>query len=187
MEKDLIQSIREIGQKLTAFENMLDNSGIKKAEDLAIFRANINEHLNQVYEKDCLQFLRNVESESVDGVVTDPPYCSGGFNESGKAGAKGQGLRSDVIKEVGWFINDRMTTAGLVWLLRNVMIELHRILKDGGSVCLFTDWRMVVHIAPALESAGFRFQNMIVWNKMAMGLGVGFRHQHEIILHFVFL
>lgn len=134
---------------------------------------------------DAVQVLKGIESEAIDGVIMDPPYCSGGFNESGKTQAKGQGLRSETIKKTGWFVNDNMTTAGLVWLLRNVMIELERVLKPGGSALVFTDWRMVVHLAPALESAGFRFQNLLVWDKMSMGLGVGFRHQHEMILHFV--
>ena len=114
---------------------------------------------NMIYEGDALQILKTIESESVEGCIMDPPYCSGGFSESAKNQASGQGLRSEVIQEVGWFTSDNMNTAGLVWLLRNVMIELYRIVKDGGSVLVFTDWRMIVHLGPALESAGFRHQN----------------------------
>ncbi|SMO91946.1 DNA methylase [Melghirimyces algeriensis] len=72
-----------------------------------------------------------------------------------------------------------------MWLLRSVAVESFRLLKDGGSFCVFTDWRMYPHLAPALESSGFRLQNMIVWNKSQMGLGRGFRPQHEIIIHLV--
>jgi DNA modification methylase len=137
-----------------------------------------------IINADCLQVLKEMQPETINAVVTDPPYCSGGFSEAGKSNAKGQGLRSETIREEGWFVNDNMTTAGLVWLLRNVAVEVERLLKTGGSMLMFTDWRMVPHLAPALESSGLRYQNMIVWDKMQVGLGRGFRSQHEIILHF---
>jgi len=138
-----------------------------------------------LHNSDCLPVLQSLQPASVDAVITDPPYCSGGFSETGKRQAKGQGLRSETLRDVGWFINDNMTTAGLVWLLRSVAVETYRILKDGGSMLVFTDWRMVVHLAPALESSGLRFQSLIVWNKGNPGLGWGFRPQHELILQFV--
>lgn len=139
--------------------------------------------LNTVLLGDCLEIMEQIPEKSIHAVVTDPPYCSGGFSEAAKTQAKGQGLRSETIKEVGWFCNDSMTTGGLVWLLRRMSNEAYRILKHEGSLCLFTDWRMYPHIAPALESSGFRLKNMIVWNKGSPGLGRGFRPQHEIIIH----
>ena len=137
-----------------------------------------------LYCGDCFDALEAIDDGAADAFITDPPYCSGGFNESGKARAEGQGLRSEILRQIGWFTNDNMTTAGLVHLLRAVCVEAARILVDGGSVCLFTDWRMVPHLAPALESSGLRYQNMVVWDKEHPGLGWGFRPQHEIVLHF---
>jgi site-specific DNA-methyltransferase (adenine-specific) len=133
---------------------------------------------------DCLEVMRSMPDESVDAVITDPPYCSGGFSETGRRQAKGQGLRSETIRDVGWFVNDNMGTAGLVWLLRSVAVGAARLLRDGGSLCLFTDWRMIVNVAPALESSGLRLQNVVVWDKGNAGLGRGFRAQHEMVLHF---
>jgi site-specific DNA-methyltransferase (adenine-specific) len=45
---------------------------------------------------------------------------------------------------------------------------------------------MLASLQPAIESAGLRYQNLIVWNKQSMGLGTGFRAQHELILHFTY-
>lgn len=134
---------------------------------------------------DALLRLRELPDQSADAIITDPPYCSGGFSEAAKRQAKGQGLRSEVIRDIGWFANDNMTTGGLVWLLRACMIECERILRDGGSALVFTDWRMLPHLAPALESSGLRYQNEITWDKGSMGLGTGFRPQAEKIMHFV--
>jgi site-specific DNA-methyltransferase (adenine-specific) len=94
-------------------------------------------------------------------------------------------LTHKVNRRLGWFINDNMGTAGLVWLLRAVALEARRILVDGGSLGVFCDWRMVPSLAPALESSGLRWQAMVVWDKEQPGLGRGFRHQHEIVLHYV--
>jgi DNA modification methylase len=122
--------------------------------------------------------------DRVDAIVTDPPYCSGSVSEASRAAAKGQGLRSENLTRFGWFVGDNMGTAGLVFLLRSVAFHAIPILSPEGSLLVFCDWRMVPNLAPAIESAGLRYQNMVVWDKGAMGLGTGFRAQHEIVLHF---
>jgi DNA modification methylase len=120
----------------------------------------------------------------VDAVVCDPPYCSGGFSEAGKQAAKGMGLRSETIRDIGWFVNDNMTSAGLCWLMGTVGGWARRCVKTGGTLTAFTDWRMTIQLAPAIEASGWRYQNMLVWAKPSPGLGSGFRAQHEIALHF---
>jgi len=136
-----------------------------------------------LYHGDALEIMPSLGA--VAAVIMDPPYCSGGFSEAGRKAAKGQGLRSETIRDVGWFVGDNMGTAGIAWLLRSVALRGHEILEDGGSIVCFTDWRMVVNIGPAIESAGLRWQNMVIWDKKAAGLGTGFRARHEVILHFV--
>ena len=133
---------------------------------------------------DCLDVLRSLPDGSVDAVVTDPPYCSGAVSEAQRTRANGQGLRSENIRRLGWFVGDNMGTAGLVWLLRSVAVEARRIMKPSGSLLAFCDWRMLSSLQPAIESAGLRYQGLIVWDKEAMGLGCGFRCQHELVMHF---
>ena len=135
-----------------------------------------------LYLGDCLEILPTLSN--IDAVITDPPYCSGGFTASGKKQASGMGLRSETIREVGWFINDRMTSEGIAWLMRQVSLWSYRILRDGGSMLAFTDWRQLSNLSPAIESAGYRFQNLVVWMKPNAGLGCGFRAQHELAMHF---
>lgn len=136
----------------------------------------------ELWHGDALNVMASL-APGFDAVVTDPPYCSGGVSEASRSASKGQGLRSENISKFGWFVGDNMGTAGLVFLLRSVAFESIRILK-GGSMLVFCDWRMVPNLAPAIESSGLRYQNMIVWDKGSMGLGLGFRAQHEIVLHF---
>lgn len=135
-----------------------------------------------LYLGDCLETMEALGP--VDAVITDPPYCSGSVSEASRTAAKGQGLRSENIARLGWFVGDNMGTAGLASLLRSMAFRALKILNPEGSILVFCDWRMVASLAPTIESAGLRFQNLIVWDKGAMGLGAGFRAQHEIILHY---
>ncbi len=131
---------------------------------------------------DCIDIMPNLPN--VDAVITDPPYCSGSVSESSRTAAKGQGLRSETLNRLGWFVGDNMGTAGLVFLLRAMAFRALDVLNPEGSLLVFCDWRMAPNLAPAIESSGMRYQNMVVWDKGNMGLGMGFRAQHEIILHF---
>jgi site-specific DNA-methyltransferase (adenine-specific) len=135
-----------------------------------------------LYLGDCLEILPTLPK--VDAVITDPPYCSGAVSEAARTSAKGQGLRSENIARMGWFVGDNMGTAGLVFLLRSVAFSALEVLDPNGHMLFFCDWRMVPNLAPAIESSGARFQNLVVWDKENMGLGMGFRAQHEMILHF---
>lgn len=137
-----------------------------------------------LYLGDAIEIMERIER--IDALVTDPPYCSGAVSEAGRTAAKGQGLRSENIAKLGWFVGDNMGTAGLVALLRSVAYRAGRIMNPEGSALFFCDWRMVPNLAPAIESAGLRYQNMVCWDKGMMGLGLGFRAQHEIILHYTF-
>ena len=135
-----------------------------------------------LYCGDCREIIYGLEG--YQAVVTDPPYCSGGFSEAGKRAATGMGLRSETIREVGWFVNDNMTSTGIAFLLSHVAGWAVRKLPKGGTFTAFTDWRMVPILVPAIESSGMRYQSLIVWVKPNAGLGTGFKAQHELAMHF---
>jgi DNA modification methylase len=123
-------------------------------------------------------------ADGFDGLMSgaEPPYCAGGFTEGGRTTANG----AMGVAAFDWFQGDNMTTPGLVWLLRRVAIEAHRVLVNKGSLCIFCDWRMIAMLAPALESSGLRWRNLVVWDKLVPGLGTGsFRARHELVLHFL--
>ena len=107
-----------------------------------------------------------------DAVVTDPPYCSGGFQESGKsAGSVGTDAEHVHIK------NDRLSTRGYTALLKSAFNQC-----DAPYLYAFTDWRMWVYLFDIAESSGFGVRSMIVWDKGTPGMGRGWRSQHELIL-----
>jgi DNA modification methylase len=140
----------------------------------------------QLFHGDCLEISRSLPDGSIDSLITDPPYCAGAISESRRTSAAGQGLRSENIRRFGWFVGDNMGTAGLSSLLRSIAVEATRLVAVSGSMLVFCDWRMLPALEPSIESAGLRYQGLVVWDKGCMGLGTGFRAQHELILHFTF-
>jgi site-specific DNA-methyltransferase (adenine-specific) len=136
---------------------------------------------NRTIIGDCVEVMRGLPSNSIDAVITDPPYSSGTRREGAK------GLRKSMTRgrtSNEWFGSDSLTTNGFIHLMRQCALEWHRILKDGGQALVFIDWRMYPSLSGAIESADLRHNNLIVWDKTYFGMGAVFRNQHELILHF---
>jgi len=134
---------------------------------------------------DCVEAMRRLPDASVDVVLTDPPFSSGATREAGKTGFNKTMTRS--TKAEGrdrWFGSDSLSTAGFLHLLRLCALEWQRVLVAGGHCLVFIDWRMAAHLGDAIESADLRRAGLLVWDKQVIGLGRGFRNQHELILHF---
>ena len=108
----------------------------------------------------------------IDLILTDPPYCSGGFQESGKAvGSVGSTSGKKII------VNDRLSTRGYSALLKSVFGNI-----KSNFIYAFTDWRMWVYLFDIFESSTYSVKSMIVWDKGNPGMGRGWRAQHEIIM-----
>lgn len=112
-------------------------------------------------------------------LLTDPPYCSGGFQESGRSSGNIGTKRHDANgKEISVTIaNDTLSTRGYQSLMQEVLQSF-----DGLVAYIFTDWRMWVYLFDIVESAGLGVKNMIVWNKKSPGMGMGWRTQHELVM-----
>lgn len=108
----------------------------------------------------------------IELIYTDPPYSSGGSQESGKAsgsiGARGE----KTIK------NDNLSTRGYRLLMDDVL----SLCQDAHTAFIFCDWKMWIETFDISERAGFRVRNMLVWDKVQMGMGMPFRNQHELCL-----
>ena len=91
----------------------------------------------QVYHQDCREGIKNLTDNSVDAVITDPPYE---LNLLGKSWDN-TGIAYDV----------------------NLWREVHRVLKPGGHVLAFGASRTYHHLALALEQAGFEIRDCIMW------------------------
>lgn len=89
----------------------------------------------QLFEGDCLAVLRTLPDNSVDSIVTDPPY---GLSFMGKR----------------W---DYDVPGVDVWA------ECLRVLKPGGHLLAFAGTRTQHRMAVRIEDAGFEIRDMIAW------------------------
>ena len=116
---------------------------------------------------------RLLNGAEIQAIVTDPPYSSGGFQEAGKSrGSKGTDVAYRPI------VNDILSTRGYQALIRQVLANV----RSAKVLYMFTDWRMWLNTFDIAEAAGFGVRAMIVWDKKTPGMGMGWRHQHELIL-----
>jgi DNA modification methylase len=98
---------------------------------------------NQVIHGDCTQVLRTLDSESVDLVVTDPPYFVNYRDRAGRSIAND----GDPGSVLGAFT------------------DLYRILKPNTFCVSFYGWNSVAAFFEAWKSAGFKAVGHIVWHK----------------------
>lgn len=121
---------------------------------------------------------RLIGDGGVDCLLTDPPYCSGGFQEAGRsAGSIGTNGKTKWGGKLPNISNDTLSTRGYQLLIKSVF---KRWPAHACYVC--TDWRMWVNLFDVAEASGYRVRQMLVWDKGNPGMGVGWRAQHELLL-----
>jgi len=108
---------------------------------------------------DCLEEMRTMDDNSVDSIVTDPPYGLSAAKNSGNkstGGFMGKKWDYDVPKVEIWK-------------------ECLRVLKPGGHLLSFAGTRTQHRMAVNIEDAGFEIRDMIAWV-----YGSGFPKSHNI-------
>lgn len=106
-----------------------------------------------VIHGDCLTVLRQMKPDSVDMVITDPPY---GVDYQSTRAAKENRRRK--------ISNDK--TPFIWWLY-----DAHRVLKEGGGVLCFSRWDVQQVFIDAMQIAGFTVKSVLVWDRMHHGMG----------------
>jgi len=117
----------------------------------------------RIIQGDCMIELAKLEANSVDSVVTDPPY----HLTTGKKGGTGPASVS-LANPQG---RARVTTGfmGMKWdggdVAHNPALwaEVLRVLKPGGFCLSFAGTRTYHRMACAIEDAGFEIRDMIGW------------------------
>ena len=124
---------------------------------------------------DAVTWLRSLPPESVDLVITDPPYES-----LEKHRAIGTTTRLKVSKSSSnqWFSifpNARFP---------ELFAEIYRVLKPNTHFYLFCDPETAFIAKPLAEEVGFRFWKPLVWDKKSIGMGYHYRCRYEFVLFF---
>ena len=124
---------------------------------------------------EALSLLRELPDASVDAVITDPPYSSGGAMRGDRTAPTEQkytgwsqnadgSSRKPTTAQIGFSGDTRDQRGYLVWSSM-WMTECQRILKPGGTFATFTDWRQLPTTTDAVQAAGLVWRAIAVWDK----------------------
>lgn len=128
-----------------------------------------------MFNCDAVEWLSSLDSESVDLLITDPPYES--LEKHRKVGTTTR-LKVSKSSSNTWFEifpNSRF---------ESLLVEIYRVLKKNTHFYLFCDQETMFFIKPIAEKVGFKFWKPIVWDKVCIGMGYHYRSRHEYILFF---
>jgi len=131
--------------------------------------------MNKVYQEDAVSWLRKLDDQSIDLVITDPPYES---LEKHRAIGTTTRLTNSKSSSNSWFDifpNNRF---------EELFAEIYRVLKKGSHFYLFCDQETMFFVKPIAESIGFKFWKPLIWDKRAIGMGYHYRARYELILFF---
>lgn len=107
-----------------------------------------------LYNYDAFEALKQIESNSIDLVATDPPYgiaMKKGYKKGNKLVAGDDGF------SVMFFLDDLLT-------------ELKRVMKDGSALYIFTRFDVMPYWFLKCKNY-FDMKSCIIWNKGGGGIG----------------
>jgi DNA modification methylase len=125
-------------------------------------------------EGDASSLIRTIPDKTVDLVITDPPYGDRySTNYRKKSRLKGAGgIECD-------------TSECVMPLLKGMVNEFDRVLKDDAHVYMFAKWNKVPEITTMLSSK-FDVKNVLIWNKGNWSMGNlkgAYANQYEAIVY----
>ena len=117
--------------------------------------------------------LKKFEDDSIDLIVTDPPY---------RTTSRGNCLGGGMFKK-------KINLKGQVFTHNNIDCseyapEFYRVLKDGGHCYVMTNHVNLVNILNVFIGSGFHFIKSLIWDKQNKIVGTYYMSQFEYILFF---
>ena len=108
-----------------------------------------NSTMVKLINDNAIDFMKTLGDESIDAIITDPPYGisrDNNFTTMGRAGI-----------DFGEWDKD--------FNLTNWIKVAAPLLKKGGNIVIFNDWKNMTYITKSLEDNGFEVKDLIRWKK----------------------
>lgn len=133
--------------------------------------------INKIICADVLEFFPKIESNSVDVVLTDPPYFLDKLDNNWDHRKVSNQSNQYVIKSLpaGMKFEREQGKRFYNWYLE-ISEEVFRVLKPGGFFFSFSSPRLYHRMACAIDDVGFEIRDAFIWlytqnQAKAMGLG----------------
>lgn len=128
----------------------------------------------QLINDNAIEFMKTLQDNSIDLLVTDPPY---------KVTARGN------AGNTGGMLQTKLTMQGKIFKHNNIkpkdyIPEFYRILKDGSHCYIMTNHVNLQEMINVATESGFHFIKSLIWNKGNKIMGHYYMSQFEYILFF---
>lgn len=110
--------------------------------------------INKIYNMDCIEGMKHIPSNTVDLVITDPPFAIDFKAKRGNYNRKA----SRVLEGYNEIPKEEYYKFTINW-----MKEVYRLLKETGSMYVFSGWNNLKDILVAIDEIGFITVNHIIW------------------------
>lgn len=137
-----------------------------------------------LYHGDALAVLSALSDNSVDAILTDPPYSSGGITLGARQAAPSHKYQSSGTKrQYPPMLGDAKDQRSWTMWCTLWLGECWRIARDGAPLMVFTDWRQLPSLSDAVQAADWKWLGIVPWDKRSARPQIGkFRQQCEYVL-----
>ena len=130
--------------------------------------------MGRLINGDAIKFMKTLENESVDLIVTDPPYK---VTSRGNAGSSGGMMQTKLSMQGKIFKHNDIKPIEYI-------PEFYRLLKDGSHCYIMTNHINLQEMLNTATECGFHFIKSLIWNKGNKIMGQFYMSQFEYILFF---
>ncbi|MEM3084222.1 MAG: site-specific DNA-methyltransferase [Nitrososphaerales archaeon] len=109
---------------------------------------------NKIYNMDCIKAMKLIPTNTIDLVVTDPPFA---IQFKAKR-SNYHRTHSRVLEGYSEIPQEKYYKFTMDW-----MKECYRVLKESGSMYVFSGWNNLKDILNAIDDVGFVTVNHIIW------------------------
>lgn len=110
--------------------------------------------LNKIYNMDCVEGMKLIQNNCMDLVITDPPFA---IDFKAKRSNYNR-TQSRVLEGYNEISKEKYFKFTMNW-----MREIYRILKESGSMYVFSGWNNLKDILSAIDELRFITVNHIIW------------------------
>jgi DNA modification methylase len=133
-----------------------ENEQLKTQKAIEIIEK-VYENNTNIYNGDCIEYIKTIKDKSIDCLITDPPY---GVDIQFAA------YDNQLSRKIE---NDGNIEDALV-LLDEMLINVKSKLKEDAHIYIFCNWKIYPQFNQII-SKHFQIKNLIIWDKLFMGMG----------------
>jgi site-specific DNA-methyltransferase (adenine-specific) len=133
-----------------------------------------------VYHGDCIKFIKSLDPNSIDMILTDPPYFLDTMDDKWSHETQISRTSNSHISKLPMGMKFSSTQGPKFEKFMNELsLELIRVLKPGGFFISFSSGRMYHNMVSGIEKAGFEIRDQVIW-KYNQSQVKAFRQDHII-------